>query len=138
LKLQTQGKGLPAATFSPTLFQGTRWFTVVTGAFSKAADAESLLVRLRRRGSLPSMTAGKVVTLPYAFFIDSVKATAAPAMTASYVERGQPVYALRQPNGSVWLLSGAFATVEQAALNLETLRSSGIPPVLVYRKGRSF
>ena len=34
--------------------------------------------------------------------------------------------------------TGAFATVEQSQLYLETLRASGTQPVLVYRKGRSF
>ena len=54
-----------------------------------------------------------VVRLPFAFLIDSVPASAVPGMVASYADRGQPVYALRQSNGIAWLLVGAFESVEQ-------------------------
>ena len=33
LKLQKDGKDLPAATFAPAMIQGARWFKVVSGAF---------------------------------------------------------------------------------------------------------
>ena len=79
-----------------------------------------------------------VVKVPFAFFVDSVPAAAVPGMVASYVDRGQPVYALRQSNGSAWLLVGAFESLEQASLYVESLRASGMPPTLVYRKGRPF
>jgi hypothetical protein len=136
LKLQKDGKNLPAATFSPAVSQGARWFKVVSGAYSNRADAESLLVSLKRRNLLRG--GESVVRLPFAFLIESVRATAATEMVALYADRGQPVYALRQPDGSTWLLVGAFESVEQAALYVESLRASGILPVLVYRKGRSF
>ena len=55
-----------------------------------------------------------------------------------YGFRGQPVYALQQANGSAWLLVGAFESVGQSMLYASSLRASGIKPVLVYRKGRTF
>lgn len=135
MKLQKDGKNLPAATFSPVIIQGVRWFKVVTGAFATAAGADSLLTRLRQQKLLRD---GSVVRLPFAFRIDSgVPAKAVPAMVAAYGERGQPVYALQQADGTAWLLVGAYESREQASLYLESL-PSGTRPVLVYRKGRSF
>lgn len=136
LKLQKDGSELPAATFAPAVIQGARWFKVTSGAYSDRADADSLLARLRRRKLL--LGGESVVRLPYAFLIDSVPAAAVPGLVASYADRQLPVYALRQANGSAWLLVGAFESVEQASLYVESLRASSIPPVLVYRKGRPF
>ena len=137
LKLQRDGKKLPAATFAPVVIQGARWFKVVSGAFANRTDAESLLVDLRRQKVLEAGR-GTVVQVPFAFLIDSVTASAVPGMIATYVERGEPVYALRQPDGTAWLLAGAFENREQASGYAESLRASGITPVLVYRKGRTF
>jgi hypothetical protein len=135
LKLQQDGKNLPAATFSPVIIQGVRWFRVVSGAFATSAGADSLLDRLRQRKLL---SAGSVVRLPFAFRIDSgVPASAVPAMVANYVDHGQPAYALRQADGTAWLLIGAYESPEQASLYRESL-PSGTRPVLVYRKGRLF
>ena len=69
LKLQKDGMNLPAATFSPAVSQGARWFKVVSGAYSNRADAESLLVSLRRRNLLRG--GESVVRLPFAFLIES-------------------------------------------------------------------
>jgi len=94
-----------------------------------------LLDRLRQRKLL---SAGSVVRLPFAFRIDSgVPPSAVPAMVANYVDHGQPAYALRQADGTVWLLIGAYESPEQASLYRESL-PSGTRPVLVYRKGRLF
>jgi hypothetical protein len=137
LKLQKDGKKLPAATFAPVVIQGARWFKVVSGAFANRADAESLLVNLRRQKVLEAGR-GSVVEVPFAFLIDSVPASAVAGMVATYAERGDPVYALKQDDGSAWLLAGAFASREQASGYAESLRASGVTPVLVYRKGRTF
>jgi hypothetical protein len=138
LKLQQDGKNLPAATFAPVLIQGARWFKVVGGAYTDRAGADSLLLGLRRRHVLGD-SSGSVVRLPYAFLIESdVKPTAVTGMVAMYADRGQPVYALRQTDGTAWLLAGAFESLEQASLYMESLRASGVAPVLVYRKGRVF
>ena len=138
LKLQNDGKNLPVPTFSAILSQGSRWFKVIAGAYPDRTGADSLLVDLRRRHLLDARS-GTVVRVPFAFLIDSgVPATAVPGMVASYANRGDPVYALRQSNGTAWLLAGAFESPEQAALYAESLRSSGKTPTFVYRKGRSF
>ena len=138
LKLQKDGKTLPAATFAPALIQGAQWYKVIAGAFRDRFGADSLLDALRRRNVL-DQGSGAVVHLPLAFLIDSgVPASAVPGMVSMYADRGQPVYALRQANGSAWLLIGAFQSPEQSLLYASSLRASGITPVLVYRKGRSF
>jgi hypothetical protein len=138
LKLQQDGKNLPAATFAPVLVQGVRWFKVISGAFVDRADADSLLARFRRRGLLDA-TSGAVERLPFAFLIESdVPPAAVPGMVATYGDHGQPVYALRQNDGKIWLLVGAFGSPEESMLYAESLRASGITPVLVYRKGRTF
>jgi len=137
LKLQKDGKKLPAATFAPIVVQGARWFKVVGGAFANQVDAESLLVNLRRQNVLDAGR-GSVVRVPYAFLIDSVKNEAVPGLLSTYADHGEPVYALKQDDGTAWLLVGAFETLDQAAGYAETLRASGITPVLVYRKGRTF
>jgi hypothetical protein len=138
LKLKKDEGKLPAATFAPVLIQGARWYKVMTGAFSTRGAADSLLVALRRQNVLEAGR-GSIIQVPLAFLIDSgVVAAALPALLATYADRGEPVYALRQPNGTAWLLTGAFENVEQSSVYAESLRSSGITPVLVYRKGRTF
>ena len=140
LDVQTDGKRMPAMTFSPFIVDTGRWFKVVTGAFTNKAEAESLLIRLNRQKMLRG--GEHVVRLPFAILIDSVSAAAAPSavpgMLASYADQGKPVYALRQSNGSAWLLIGAFESPEQASVNMESLRASEGSPKLVYRKGRPF
>jgi hypothetical protein len=80
-----------------------------------------------------------VVRVPFAFLIDSgVSAAAVSGMVSEFANRGQPVYALRQPDGSAMLFVGAFASPEQAELFAQSLRASGITPVLEYRHGRQF
>jgi hypothetical protein len=138
LKLQKDGKKLPAATYSPVLIQGARWYKVICGAFPSRTGADSLLASLRRQKMLDSGS-GSVVRLPFAFRIDSgVPAAAVPELMKSYADRGQPVYALRQNDGTAWLLVGAFESIDQSALYAESLRSPDVTPVLVYRKGRTF
>jgi hypothetical protein len=138
LKLQQDGSSLPAPTFSPALVQGAQWYKVIAGAYDSRFSADSLLAALRRR-RIVDAGSGTVVRLPLAFRIDSgVPSSAVPGLLEAYLDRGQPVYALRQADGTAWLLAGAFASVEQSALYAASLRASGIAPVLVYRKGRVF
>jgi hypothetical protein len=139
LKLQQDGKDLPAATFAPVLdAQGSKWFKVIGGAAIARAAADSLLADLRKR-KIVDATGGSIVRLPYAFRIDSgLPPTAVPELIEMNRDRGIPAYGLKQEDGTCWLLVGAFATVEQAQLYVETLRASGTRPALVYRKGRIF
>jgi hypothetical protein len=138
LKLQQDGSSLPAPTFSPALVQGAQWYKVIAGAYGTRFSADSLLTALRRR-KVVDAGSGTVVRLPLAFRIDSaVPSSAVPGLLEAYLDRGQPVYALRQADGTAWLLAGAFASIEQSTLYAASLRASGITPVLVYRKGRIF
>ena len=138
LYLQHDGKNLPAATFAPVLIQGARWYKVIGGAYASRLGADSLLTELRRQHVLDP-DRGSVVRLPFAFLIDSgVPAAAVAGLVATYADRGEPVYALRQPTGTAWLLAGAFESSEQSSLYGESLRGPGMRPVLVYRKGRMF
>ena len=139
LKLQQEGKNLPAATFAPVLdSRGFRWFKVIGGAYAKRAGADSLLAELRKRKVLDP-DKGSVTRVPFAFRIDSaVPAAAVPAMLTQYAAQGQPVYALWQTDGTAWLCVGAFESVDQSGLYAESLRGSTFKAVLVYRKGRTF
>lgn len=138
LKLQQDGTKMPAATFSPVLIQGARWYKVIAGAFATPAGADSLLANLRRQKLLDAGS-GSVVRVPLAFRIDSgVPAAAVPGMLKSFADRGLPVYALRQDDGTAWLLAGAFESIDQSVLFAESLRGPDVKPVLVYRKGRTF
>ncbi|HEY4307055.1 MAG TPA: hypothetical protein VGM82_21465 [Gemmatimonadaceae bacterium] len=139
LKLQQDGKDLPAATFATVLdAQGSPWFKVIGGATIERAGADSLLAELRKRKVLEP-TGGSVVRLPFAFLIDSgLSPTAASEMISINRDHGIPAYALKQQNGTSWLLVGAFASVDQSQLYVETLRASNSHPTLVYRKGRTF
>jgi hypothetical protein len=137
LEVQEDSKNLPAATFSPVLIQGSRWFKVIGGAFTQRTGADSLLQALRQRGILKPDN-GSVVRVPFAFLIDQVPPAAVPGMLAAHAVHGLPVYALRQSDGTAWLLAGAFESTDQASLYAESLRASGIEPKLVYRKGRMF
>ena len=52
--------------------------------------------------------------------------------------RAQPVYALRQPNGSVNVYFGAYESPQEASLAVPAARRAGLAPTLVYRIGRVF
>jgi hypothetical protein len=137
MRLQRDTKILPAATYAPVLIQGARWFKAIAGAATTRAAADTLLTILEHDKKLPD--GGRVARLPYAFLIDSVRPAAVSEVVADYVSKGQPVYALLQPNSWAWVLAGAFETPEQSSLYAETLRSTRKEPVvLVYRKGRMF
>jgi hypothetical protein len=139
LKLQQDGKDLPAATFAPVPdAQGSPWYKVITGAAVERAGADSLLAELRKR-KVVDAASGTVVRLPFAIRIDSgLPPAAMPELIGMNRDRGIPAYALRQEDGKYWLLVGAFASIDQAQTYLETLRASTTQPVLVYRKGRTF
>lgn len=135
--LQKEGPGLPSPTFAPVLVQGATWYRAMAGSFPYQAQADSLLAALRAKGELRG-DLGDVVRAPFAFLVDSVKSEAVPGMLKYFADRGQPVYALRQSDGSARLYAGAFETPQQAALFMDAIRTSGIRPVLVYRLGRVY
>jgi hypothetical protein len=138
MELEAQQSVLPAATFAPMVDGDVRWFPLIGGAYPDSAGAAALLGTLRQHGMLRTNW-GTVKRRPLALMVQSRigSDTAAAAVTA-YVERGLPVYALRQADGSATLYAGAFETPEQAVLLAESLKASGLTPTLVYRTGRVF
>lgn len=135
--LQANQRELPSATFSPIMVRGERWYRALAGSYATRAEADSLLAVLRQEGQVGAGY-GEVLRAPLSFLVDSVKADAVPAMLKYFAGRGQPVYALRQADGSARLYADAFESPQDAALFVDEVRSSGIRPVLVYRIGRVF
>jgi hypothetical protein len=135
--LQSQARDLPSPTFAPQVIRGETWYRALAGSFPARAQADSFLAVLSAKG-LSRLDSNNVVRAPFAFLVDSVKAQAVPGMLKYFADRGQPVYALRQADGSARLYAGAFESREQAALYVDAIRTSGIRPVLVYRIGRVY
>ena len=135
--LQSQAKGLPSPTFVPVRIQGETWYAALVGSYATRAEADSLLAALSALG-LSRADSNNIVRAPFAFLVDSVGANAVPGLLKYFTDRGQPVYALRQPNGSARLYAGAFESPAQASLYVDAIRTSGLRPVLVYRIGRVY
>ena len=135
--LQANQRDLPGATFSPIIVRGERWYRALAGSYPTRGEADSLLAVLRQQGQVGAGY-GEVLQAPLSFLVDSVKAEAVPAMLKYFAARGQPVYALRQSDGSARLYADAFESPRDAALFVDEVRASGIRPVLVYRIGRVF
>ena len=116
LKLQQDGKNLPAATYSPVLdAQGAQWFKVISGA--SVQRVSGVAARDAAQQKVIDSTSGSVVRLPFAFLIDSnLPPAAVPELIGINRDRGIPAYALKQDNGTAWLLVGAFESVEQSQL----------------------
>lgn len=137
-RVRAAGDDLPAGTYGVAVVDGSEWFKVVAGAFQTRTAADSLLAALRRSGELESGN-GSIVEVPLAFLVhDDVQPASVRGLLSAYRDLGQPVYALQQPNGTMNVYSGAFATPAQAAVLMPSLRAAGIPPALVYRTGRLF
>lgn len=137
-RVRGAGELLPAATFSPTQLgdSGTRWFTVVTGAYDRRERADSLLQALTARGAV---TEGAVVRLPWALAIDTlISADSARARVETFRIRGVPAYGLLQADGRVRLYAGAFASPENSALLRDALDYVNINSTLVARVGRIY
>lgn len=137
LWLQAQPRDLPTPSFAPQVIRGETWYRALVGSYATRAQADSLLAALSARG-LSRLDSNNVVRTPFAFLVDSVKAEAVPGLLKYFADRGQPVYALRQPDGSARLYYGAYESPEQATLDTSTVKTSGIRPVLVYRIGRVY
>jgi hypothetical protein len=137
LDLHGRYANVPAGTYGLVL--RTRYFQLASGAYQTRAGADSLLAQLRAQRVLaPGF--GSVTSLPYAFL---VQANVPAAQVAARVKRasaagGQPVYALRQPDGTANLYFGAYESPQEAALAVPAVREAGLTPTLVYRIGRVF
>jgi sporulation related protein len=136
--LQTQARDLPSPTFAPFSVRGETWYRALVGSYPNRAEADSLLATLTAKG-ISRGDSTDVLRAPFAFLVDSVTAEAVPGMLKYFAARGQPVYALRQQDGSARLYAGAFESPAEAALYVDAIRSGGnIKPVLVYRIGRVY
>ena len=129
-------KSVPAGSYALDL--RTRYYKLVAGAYPTRAGADSLLAELRSRKVL-AVGFGTVAFLPYAFLVDTNVAAAdvAPRL-ARAAARAQPVYALRQANGTVNFYFGAYESPQEASLAVPAARRAGLAPTLVYRTGRVF
>jgi len=129
-------KNVPAGSYALDL--RTRYYKLVAGAFQTRAGADSLLSELRARKVL-AVGFGAVVFLPYAFLVESnVPAAEAAPRLARAAGKAQPIYALRQANGSVNFYFGAYENPQEASLAVPAARRAGLAPTLVYRTGRVF
>jgi hypothetical protein len=136
MDLDGRYKSVPAGSYALDL--RTRYYKVVAGAFQSRAGADSLLAQLRAKKVLAAGF-GNVAILPYAFLVDTNVAAAdvGPRLKRA-AARAQPVYALRQPNGTVNLYFGAYESPQEASLAVPAARRAGLAPTLVYRMGRVF
>ena len=136
LDLNAKFATLPATSYGLSL--RSRLFELVSGAYPTRSGADSLLADLRARRVLAA-NEGSVLVLPFAFL---VQANVAPAELTARLRRSSaralPMYALRQPNGTINLYFGAYESPQQAALAVPAVRKAGFEPALVYRIGRVF
>ncbi|GAB1341816.1 SPOR domain-containing protein [Gemmatimonas sp.] len=129
-------RALEAVALSPVLEGSEQWYRVTVGAATARADAEALLTRLRNEKVIGS---GSIVSVPFAYRIESkVTPALVPTRLAALATRGIIAYALRQSDGSATIYTGAFESPLQAATLADSLRGTGVAPVLVYRTGRGF
>jgi hypothetical protein len=136
LDLNAKFATLPATSYGLSL--RSRLFELVSGAYPNRVGADSLLADLRARRILAA-NEGSVLVLPFAFLVQgNVAAADVPAQLRRASARALPMYALRQPNGTVNLYFGAYESPQQAALAVPAVRKAGYEPALVYRIGRVF
>jgi hypothetical protein len=133
------GSPLPAATIAPVQLDvdGRTWYRALVGAWQDPAEAARFLETLRRDGTVDA-AAGRVLRAPYALQLaEGMAVTEVPAALARWSRLGIAAYALAQDDGRVRLLAGAFETPDQAAVLAVSLRDAGVPPVVVFRFGRT-
>jgi hypothetical protein len=142
LFVQKNGAALPAAAVSPVPIGPERatWYRVTAGAYQARSQADSLLLVLRRSGVLTNDSAGSITRAPLALLVDSVPSQggmtdAVRAVEQKYADRKLVVYTLMQDDGSARFYMGAFATADQSAELIRSVRLAGLKPVLVYRTG---
>lgn len=114
----------------------TRWFRAVAGAWTTRAGADS---------ALATLDASKVLDLPVSvlhaplalLLREHVGPDSLRVLTARFVQAGIAAYALRQPDGTYNLYTGAFETPDQAVFAALAVQNLGVVQTLVYRKGRA-
>ena len=142
-QLERHRSVMPGATISlvPVGDTEATWYRVYAGAFADSADANRLLVSLRRRRIVLD-SSSIIVRAPFALLIDSIPSQGGMgALTRDrvqgFIERSVPAYALIQRDGSARVYAGAFQDPEQSALAATDLRVKGLTPLLAYRTGRT-
>ena len=135
--LQRHANDLPSPAFVPVRIREETWYAALAGSYPTRTQADSLLAVLSAQG-VTRADSNNIVRAPFAFLVDSVSADAVPGYLKYFVDRGQPVYALRQPNGSARLYACAFESPAQASLYVNSICTSGVRPALVYRIGRVY
>ena len=131
-------RALPSVAMTPVADGAEQWYRLTIGAYTDRSEADALLRRMRDE-KLMGTGSGSIVRVPYALRLeDSVSGDQAFARLAAYARRGILAYALRQQDGSVTIYTGAFEAPRQATLLADSLRTTGIEPVLVLRTGRAF
>lgn len=134
-------RATPASTFGVVAIgaDATLWYRVVAGASPTRSGADSALSALRATKAIDDPNAGAVVSVPFAFRLQSgVPPAAADSVAAGFRARGVPAYALLQDDSTATIYAGAFETADQAALFTTYLRGLGVEPALTYRLGRVF
>ncbi|MCA0376604.1 MAG: SPOR domain-containing protein [Gemmatimonadetes bacterium] len=127
---------LEALALTPVPEGGETWFRVTVGAAPTREEAEKLLGTLRTKKLIGS---GSIVRVPFALRLESnVAPSLVSARLAALTGRGIQAYALRQGDGSANVYTGAFESPAQATALADSLRATGVSPVLVYRTGRAF
>ncbi|MDP9279400.1 MAG: hypothetical protein M3P00_08265, partial [Gemmatimonadota bacterium] len=132
LFVRKNGAALPAAAVSPVPIGQERatWYKVTAGAYTRRDQADSLLFALQKSGVLATESAGRVTRSPLALLVDSVPSQggivdAVRAAVEKYTARGLTVYPLIQDDGGARIFAGAFATADQSAGLIRTLRVAG-------------
>jgi hypothetical protein len=129
----------PAVTYAPLVINAAPWFQIRVGAFTTAAEAESLLARMRGSRRLAPGGGESVVRAPFAFVLDSmITADRVGGYVDQWRNLNVPAYALRQRDGTFRVYAGAFASPREAILLADSLRAKGFDAPLVYRTGRVF
>jgi hypothetical protein len=136
LYLAQKYKSVPAATFG--IEPRTGLFLLTGGAYPTRAGVDSLFQQLQANG-LITPGVGAVVSVPFAFLVQAnVPLKDASTRRARLVASGQPVYALRQSDGTANLYFGAFDSPQQAAFAIPLVKKLTPTPMLVYRIGRVY
>jgi hypothetical protein len=128
--------GLPAATSAPSVDGGALWYKVFVGAFTTRVDAEALRDSLQSAGGANDIIE-PIVILPFAFLaVESLPADSIAIARARFTALGLSTYPLVQPDGTIRLFAGAFASPDEAMHLAPLLRAAGLQPRIVYRTGR--
>jgi len=124
------------ATVSPVqLGRQGLWFRVIVGAFATPAHADSLLRAWWQRGTVERPN-GTILRTPHTFLVEHNASPEAARETAEGLRRrGVAAYIVPAPDGTAFVVVGAFETPDQARAADSLLRLTGLQTTLAYRMG---